>query len=77
VKTGKEPKSGTRANVTLTLYGKSGAHQRFPLKNKDEQNEFPKGSERVFSVVAENLGRISNIKYEFCFFDCPCAPIRI
>ncbi|ELU08862.1 hypothetical protein CAPTEDRAFT_57238, partial [Capitella teleta] len=58
--TGKESRSGTTANVTLTIYGQNGRSQTFPLKHKNES--FKKGSENIFFVTAEDLGNISNIK---------------
>ena len=63
VNTGTKPRSGTTANVFLTMYGKNGASPKLKLVNKRDEDVFSKGKKDTFHHVIDDLGPIVRCRY--------------
>ena len=63
VDTGTKPRSGTTANVFLTMYGKNGASPKLKLSNKKDEDTFSKGKKDTFHHVVDDLGPIVRCRY--------------
>ena len=61
--TGTKPRSGTTANVFLTMYGKNGASPKLKLSNKKDDDTFSKGKKDTFHHVVDDVGPIVRCRY--------------
>ena len=61
--TGDKKGAGTDANVSITIFGKSGQTDKLPLKSKSK-NVFERNQSDIFTMKAKCVGPMTKIRIE-------------
>ena len=61
--TGDKKGAGTDANVSITIFGKSGQTDKLPLKSKSK-NVFERNQSDIFTIKAKCVGPMTKIRIE-------------